>query len=269
MSRSVVRSRIACSVLAAGAAIFMLAGISAVNVHAENITGQVFDPQGKAVTDAQVRLFDRNGGAMRSTTSSKGWQLQFSGNTGGELSSRSGGIIRNSWRLPAKSWSSGDQKTDLKLAITGTKTEVLVTASGTPLNVDEIAKAVDVVDSEEIAFRDEISISEAVRDIPGIRVQTQEGPGSYTTIQSRGLRAQDTAILIDGMRFRDAASPQGDATYFLEDMSVIDTERIEVLRGSGSSLYGSHALGGVINISSRPEVGRRTASFSRKAADSA
>ena len=54
---------------------------------------------------------------------------------------------------------------------------------------------------------------------------------------------------------------QGDATAFLEDMTIVDTERIEVLRGSGSSLYGSHALGGVINVTTRPGGGRTHGEF--------
>ena len=139
--------------------------------------------------------------------------------------------------------------------------EVLVTAAGTAQSIEEIAKAIDVVDSEEIGRRVEFSIAEAVRTLPGIRVQQLEGPGSHVTIKTRGLRNQDTAILIDGMRFRDAASIQGDATAFLSDLTVVDTERIELLRGSGSSLYGSHALGGVINVSSRPGGGKTHGEF--------
>ena len=87
--------------------------------------------------------------------------------------------------------------------------------------------------------------------LPGIRVQSLGGPGSLTTIQTRGLRSHDTAVLIDGMRFRDAASPQGDATGFLSNLTTVDTEQIEVMRGSGSSLYGSNAMAGVINVTSR------------------
>jgi iron complex outermembrane receptor protein len=76
-------------------------------------------------------------------------------------------------------------------------------------------------------------------------------PGSFTTIKTRGLRASDTAVLIDGIRFQDSGSPQNDATAFLEDLTITDTERIEFLRGSSSSLYGSSAMAGVINIVSR------------------
>jgi vitamin B12 transporter len=228
--------------------------------YAENITGKVLDPQGGVVAEAQIRLFDRNGGDMRSTTTSKEGTYAFQGvATGTYLLEAEGstGTLRGSQEVTVR----GDETVDLRLAISGAKTEVLVTASGTSQNGDEIAKALDVVDSEDISLRNELSISEALRNVPGLRVQTQEGPGSFTEIKVRGLRAQDTAILIDGMRFRDASSISGDATSFLGDMNIIDTERVEVLRGSGSSLYGSHALGGVVNITSRPGGGPTHGSF--------
>src|SRR6185503_2461909 len=112
----------------------------------------------------------------------------------------------------------------------------------------EVGKAVDAIDADELTRRNEFSLAEALRILPGIRVKTTEGPGSFTKIQTRGLRAQDTAILIDGMRFHDAGSPQNDATGFLGSMILSDTDRIELVRGSGSSLYGSNALGGVVNL---------------------
>src|SRR5882672_495495 len=240
----------ACSLFAL---VLTLVAMSALG-YAENITGKVLDPQGSAVADAQIRLFDRNGGDMRSTTSSKEGVYGFQGIPAGTYlidADGSTGTLRGSQEVTVR----GDEKMDLKLTISGSKTDVLVTASGTSLRGDEIAKALDVVDSEDIDLRNEISISEALRTVPGLRIQTLEGPGSLTEIKIRGLRAQDTAVLIDGMRFRDAASISGDATAFLGDMNIIDTDRIEVLRGSGSSLYGSHALGGVINITSRPGGG--------------
>ena len=101
-------------------------------------------------------------------------------------------------------------------------------------------------------------MAEALRTVPGLRVQTLGAPGAFTTVKTRGLRNQDTAVLVDGMRFRDAASPQGDATAFLANLSTVDTERIEVLRGSGSSLYGSNAVAGVINVTSRTGGGPAT-----------
>ena len=221
---------------------------------ADGLMGTVLDPQGNRVADAQLRLFDRRSGELRKTTSSTDGEFSFQGIPSGEYlleADASAAALTGSRALTV----SGNRTIELQLKISGTSTQVLVTASGTPLAIEEVAKALDVVDSKSIDQRVELSIAEAIRTVPGLRVQTLEGPGSFTTINSRGLRAQDTAVLIDGMRFRDAASTQGDATGFLGDMTTVDTDRIEVLRGSGSSLYGSHALGGVINISSRPGGG--------------
>jgi iron complex outermembrane receptor protein len=124
----------------------------------------------------------------------------------------------------------------------------VITASDTPQTVDEVSKALTVVGDQEIDERDELAIPEALRVVPGLRVQQLGGPGSLTSIKTRGLPSEDTAVLIDGIRFRDAAAPQGDASGFLEDLIVTNVSRVEVLRGSGSSLYGSNAVGGVVNI---------------------
>lgn len=137
---------------------------------------------------------------------------------------------------------------DIPLELSGIRSTVVVIASDTPQSVDEVSKAVTVVDANEIDERDESAIAESLRTVPGLRVQQLGGPGSFTSIKTRGLRNEDTAVLIDGVRFRDAAAPQGDASGFLEDLIVTDVSRVEVLRGSGSSLYGSNAIGGVINL---------------------
>jgi len=137
---------------------------------------------------------------------------------------------------------------DIPLDLSGVRSTVVITAADTPQSVDEVSKAVTVVDQQEIDERDESEIAESLRTVPGLRVQQLGGPGSFTTIKTRGLRNEDTAVLIDGFRFRDAAAPQGDASGFLEDLIVTDVSRVEVLRGSGSSLYGSNALCGAVKF---------------------
>ena len=197
----------------------------------------------------------RNGGELRKTLSLADGSYSIRGVPGGDY------LIAASTDYAALSvqkqvWIDGDLRLDLELQISGSEVEVVVTASSTPLTLQEVSKALDVIDSEQIALRNEFALSEAIRNVPGVRVQQLRGPGSYTTVQTRGLRNHDTAVLIDGLRFRDAAGTQGDATAFYEDMNLVDTDRIEFLRGSGSSLYGSHAIGGVMNVSSSQGGGR-------------
>jgi iron complex outermembrane receptor protein len=227
---------------------------------ADTLTGRVLDPQGGVVSNAQVRLFDRKNGQLRTTTANSEGTYSFNAIPAGDYlveSDASSAALSGSKRVSVR----GDQTADIELKISSTNVEVLVTAAGAAQSIEEVAKAIDVVDSEQIAQRDEFSVTEAIRTLPGIRVQQLEGPGSYTTVKTRGLPDAATAILIDGMRFRDASSIQGDATAFLGDLTVVDTERIEFLRGSGSALYGSHALGGVINVSSRPGGGNTHGDF--------
>ena len=236
-------------------AVLLLAVAAAGSLHGESLRGRVVDPQGAAVPNARLRLFDRNSGSLHKTTSNPEGHYSFLNIPEGDYlleADAADAALTGSQQIVL----SGDKELDVLLSISGAKVEVVVTASSTPLTLHETAKALDVVDSEEIALRNEFSVAESLRNVPGVRVQQLRGPGGFTTIQTRGMRNQDTAVLIDGLRFRDAAGSQGDATAFYQDMTIVDTERIEFLRGSGSSLYGSHAMGGVLNISSSQGGGR-------------
>ncbi|MCY4188433.1 MAG: TonB-dependent receptor, partial [Bryobacterales bacterium] len=178
---------------------------------ADSIAGRILDPDGLAVSNARIRLFDRNSGEMRKTISRSDGSYSIQGVPDGQyLIEASTEDAALSVQQPIRVESA--QTVDLAMEISGAKVEIVVTASSTPLTLQEVAKALDVVDSEQIALRNEFALSEAIRNVPGVRVQQLRGPGSFTTVQIRGLRNQDTAVLIDGLRFRDAAGTQGDAT---------------------------------------------------------
>lgn len=217
---------------------------------ADSLAGRILDPQEQAVPNARVRLFDRTSGQVRETVGAPDGRYRFDGLPAGDyLLEAQGAAGALSGAAPVRV--AGRGSLDLALDVSGLTAEVVVTASSTPLAVQEVAKALDVIDADEIVLRGEMSVAEAVRTLPGVRVRSLGGPGSLTTIQTRGMRSQDTAVLIDGQRFRDSASPQGDASGLLAQLAIVDTEQIEVLRGSGSALYGSNAMAGVINVTSR------------------
>lgn len=113
---------------------------------------------------------------------------------------------------------------------------------------EEVSKTVNLIGGQEMRDRADFAFVDTVRSIPGFRVQQLGGFGRTASIKSRGLRNQDTAVLIDGIRFRDPGSITGDATPFLSDITLTSVSRIEVLRGSGSSLYGTNAVGGTIDF---------------------
>ena len=235
------------------ATIVIAAALAAAAPHtaaADSLAGRVLDPQDRVVPQAQVRLFDRTSGQVRETVSAPDGSYRFGDIPPGDYLLE-GQAAAGSLSGAAAVRVDGGSRRDLALGVSGVTAEVVVTASSTPLLAREVAKALDVIDAQELALRNELSVAEALRTLPGIRVQSLGGPGSFTTVKTRGMRSYDTAVLIDGLRFRDAASPQNDATGFLSNLATVDTERVEVMRGSGSSLYGSNAMAGVINVTSR------------------
>lgn len=121
-------------------------------------------------------------------------------------------------------------------------------SAGELQSVEEVSKTVDTITGQEMRDRADFALVESLRTIPGFRVQQSGGFGRVASIKTRGLRNQDTALLIDGARFRDVSAITGDATPFLSDFTLTSVSEIEVLRGSGSSLYGTNAIGGVIDL---------------------
>ena len=126
--------------------------------------------------------------------------------------------------------------------------ENVTVAAGESQTVERVSKTVNVIDGQEMRDRADFSLVESLRTIPGFRVAQTGGFGRLATIKTRGLRNQDTAILIDGIRFRDASAITGDASSFLSDFTLTSVAKVEVLRGSGSSLYGTNAVGGVVDF---------------------
>jgi len=224
-------------------------------VFAQNSAGgaqinvRVTDPQGAILPNAEVTLYTRDSRIRINGLTDNTGTCRFERLAPGEylIEAEATGFARAATRV-VRIERNSNASLDISLPLAGVSEQVVVTAQGTAQPVDEVSKAVSVVDRQEIDERDESAIAESLRTVPGLRVQQLGGPGSFTSIKTRGLRNEDTAVLIDGLRFRDAAAPQGDASGFLEDLIVTDVSRVEVLRGSGSSLYGSNAIGGVINL---------------------
>lgn len=122
--------------------------------------------------------------------------------------------------------------------------------------IDEVSKTVNLIDAQELRDRADFALAETLRTIPGFRVQQLGGFGRTATVKTRGLRNQDTAILLDGVRLRDASAITGDASPFIGDLTLTSVSRIEVLRGSGSSLYGTNAIGGTVDFQTpKPQAG--------------
>jgi len=126
--------------------------------------------------------------------------------------------------------------------------EVLVSASLLPISASRSANAITVIDSKQLKNRAALSVSDLLRDVPGLAVSRSGVQGSATQIRVRGAEANHLLVLIDGVEANDPS--QSDELNW-GTLSAADIERIEVIRGPQSSLRGSDAMAGVVNIVTR------------------
>ncbi|MFV7791230.1 TonB-dependent receptor domain-containing protein [Aliarcobacter lanthieri] len=140
--------------------------------------------------------------------------------------------------------------------------QVVTTASGYEQNIADAAASISVITAQEIEKKSYSDITDVLKNVPGVHVN---GGGSNQSISIRGMDAEYTLYLIDGkpMQGNDAFSPNGAGKgaqiNFLPPLEAI--ERIEIIRGPASSLYGSNAMGGVINIITKKHADKVTANI--------
>ena len=139
--------------------------------------------------------------------------------------------------------------------------DTVVTATRTEIPIDRIGgNSVTVITSEEIQAKQLNSVSDLLKGIPGIDLVSNGGPGTATTVFTRGADSKNTLILIDGIMLNDVSGSNRGAD--LANINVDNIEQIEVIRGAMSVMYGSNATAGVINIITKK--GEKTPSASVK-----
>ena len=132
--------------------------------------------------------------------------------------------------------------------------DVIVTATRTDTPAALVASSVTVVTSEEIERRQLRFVTDVLRRVPGVDVRRNGGPGSVTSIFMRGGDSDHVLVLLDGVELNDPSSPSRAPT--LSDLTTEDIERIEVVRGPQSVLYGGDAMSGVIQIFTKRGSGK-------------
>lgn len=126
---------------------------------------------------------------------------------------------------------------------------IVVSATGIPTPSNQIASSVTVITAAEIERDRQRTVPDALSAVPGLNVVQTGGPGGVTSVFMRGTNSNHVKILIDGI---DVSDPSNfDRTFDLGQLLTADIERIEVLRGPQSGLYGADAIGGVISITTK------------------
>lgn len=125
--------------------------------------------------------------------------------------------------------------------------DYVVTATKTQIEKKDVPEAVEVITEQKIKDLGAYSVQDALRLANNIDLQDDNGMAG-NQVQLRGNNTIHTLILVDGKRMAAENTPSSQNGYDLKRINISDVERIEIIRGNGSALYGSDAIGGVINI---------------------
>ncbi len=124
--------------------------------------------------------------------------------------------------------------------------DIVVAANRAPVDVERAIPSVTVLDKAAIDRAQDLSVADLLLRTPGVSLSRNGGYGTTTSLRIRGAESDQTVVVIDGVKINDPSSPGGG--YNFGDLLIGDAARIEVLRGPQSILWGSQAIGGVVNI---------------------
>lgn len=119
--------------------------------------------------------------------------------------------------------------------------------------LEQVANSITVIGADEIALRHQPFVADLLRTVPGVDVVQSGGPGGVTSVFIRGNDSSHTLVLLDGVPINDASNTS--RFYDFANMTTDNIERVEILRGPQSVMYGSDAIGGVISIVTKKGTG--------------
>jgi vitamin B12 transporter len=142
---------------------------------------------------------------------------------------------------------------------------VVVTATRTEAPLQETAASITVVSEDDIQRQQASSVADALRTVPGLDFTQNGSRGTTTNILIRGAESDQTLVLIDGVEVNSVTL----GAFDFSNLTTENIDRIEVLRGGGGTLYGSQAIGGVINVLTKKGEGAPTVSLSSEGGNGA
>ena len=130
---------------------------------------------------------------------------------------------------------------------------ITVTATGTRTEIEDTGQQVTIIGEEEILEVQGADITRVLQRVPGVSITRNGGLGGFTGVRLRGAEAEQLLVLIDGVRVADPAAPSGGFDF--GNLTANNLDKIEVLRGANSLIWGSDAIGGVLVASTRAATG--------------
>lgn len=127
--------------------------------------------------------------------------------------------------------------------------EIIVSANKVPTAQERVGSSVSIIDSAEIERRQQVQALDLLKRVPGVSISRNGGLGSTSTVRLRGSESGMVKVLIDGVEVNDASGANNEFDF--NSLLTGDIEKIEVLKGPQSALYGNDAMAGVINVITR------------------
>ena len=223
--------------------IFFLAGTLV--APAATLSGRVTDPDGRGVPNAQVIVANALGTVADHATDSAG-DYEIPTLPAGRYELRV--MVPGFQADPLSVTLSDDERMDasVQLRLSAVADSIVVSAAQIDLPLSRAADSVTVITAAQLQDRLVDTVADALRLVPGMSVTQGGGPGAVTSVFPRGGGSNYTLVLVDGMRL-NAFGGGFDFGHF----SVADIDRIEIVRGPQSALFGSDAIGTVVHVVTR------------------
>ncbi len=221
----------------------ILLGVGPALAQPGSVTGTVVDPDGRPAPDATVLITDQSAVRDTAVTDRQG-RFEIAGLAAGRYEL---GVVMPGFRAEPTTVElapGASQTVTIALHVSAISESVVVTATGRELPRSRVTDSVTVVTEDDIAARQFETVADALRfSVPGLGVTATGGRGGVTSLFTRGGESDFTLVMIDGVRINGFGG-----SYDFAHLPVGDIDRIEVVRGPQSAVYGSDAIGGVVHI---------------------
>ncbi len=227
---------------------FLMASITvaaAATARGGPLSGRVVDPDGRGVPGAQIILLS-SGSVLRSTRSDLQGGFALTAPDGGALELRVAVDGFRAANLPLDGSAAPLSVGDVRLGISAVSESVVVSAAQVETPLSEASSAVTIITGAELQARQVTTVADALRQVPGLTVARSGGPGALTALFPRGGESDYTLVVLDGIQLNAFGGG-----FDFAHLSTANIDRIEIVRGPQSALYGSNAIGAVVRIVTR------------------
>ncbi len=234
------------TILAISLWLALLQTLTGPSAAASTIHGKITDPLGKPVPGARVTLIHSSSRFRQTSTDPRGAFLFSAVPSGNYRINVEAAGFTSASSTPLSLKAGGSLQIDLQLQIGTLKQHLVVSATGTAMPESQVGSSVSVLGPEELDALNKLDVLDALRLLPGVGVVQEGERGSLGSVFIQGGNSGFNKVIIDGIAIDEIGGE-----FDFSNLSTSGVEEVEVFRGPDSILYGSDALGGVINITTR------------------